>query len=376
MRLPYLAHWVVTFLTIASCRQGLELAPKVDADRGPAVHDWTVQRIVSDFTVKNTAQAQPCVFEGSVDEVWLPAFADKIAERPIAVLNYGHIGELSLAGTKQDRLQARIVWPVDTTVYFAANSLPLSLMVPVDVAGSRVRLRRGARVTAWRSDQQGGAHIYRGFLSGQDTSFEPKEYTSMLPCSALGLPHLDLYLSAAAKLEPNDAVVAGAGNNAELVSATALRESPNGKIIATVGGKGWAISILQQRDGWIEVADRAGAGWEGQGFDFVGWIEATRLRRGGLPVALAFGKAPIPPTHRSRGRIPIRTRPATSGQIVAHIAEGVPVLISAKDSDFSAVELPGFLPAERGAVFWIDAQAVASLEHLQTPAKWGKADER
>jgi len=259
MKLPHLAHRVLTFLTIASCHQGLERRPTLD--RAPATHDWSVERIASDFTIKNTVQARPCVFEGSVDEVLLPAFADKVAERPIALLNYGHIGELSLADAKQDRLQARIVWPVDATVYFAANSLPLSLMVPVDVAGSYARLRRGARVTAWRSDHQDEVHIYRGFSSGQSVSFEPKEYSSTLPCSALGLPHLDLYLTAAAKLEPNDAILAGAGNNAELVSASVLHESPNGKSVATVGGEGWAISILQERDGWIQVADRAGAGF-------------------------------------------------------------------------------------------------------------------
>ena len=135
---------------------------------------------------------------------------------------------------------------------------------------------------------------------------------------------------------------------AELTQSVPITKSPGGRSAVRVGGPGWPVSLHETRGRWALVSERSGTRFTARGFDFLGWVPAGHVRKGGLAYAMDFGRVELPPSHRACANAGVRTEPRRASPIVARLAGALPILVVAHQGDFANV-----LVADTKALLWV-----------------------
>jgi hypothetical protein len=236
------------------------------------------------------------------------------------------------------------------------------LSTELDLVPGFVGLGRGSRVIAYRTDDPGEARIYR---AASEAGFEPKVLSKALDCAHLALANVALYDGELKASEGASDKPSAHAELATLAQSGPLCDTADGRVVARVGGTGWEVWLLEQREGWAKVRDRRGAGWGNEGFDFVGWVAREQVEAGGAAAPpLWTAKKSVAPTHLTRIAVPLRTEPKRAALPVATVAADVPLVLALDRIGFVAAAVPGFLPPEHGGFFWIAPEDFATLEAL------------
>jgi hypothetical protein len=332
--------------------------PPVELDRDTAsvLAQRTMYRIEPSFALEPTSRADHCTLSGSVEAVRLPLYSSASDDQPFAILERGTFKAVTLPASLHDPVSAQLSWPLSSTVVLHQESLPFSIGKSKPLAIPVAWLGSGARVAAARTDQAGAVVVARHWVNSPAATFEPSNFQSVIACDELELPRLDVLFRA----DRHDPFQQRQGENAELIGIVGISEHPESRPLARIGGDAWPVSLHRVSGGSALVSDRSAGSWGRVGFDFAGWVPASNVRRGGLPVAVDFGRVPLRTQHRSCPGARLLLSPDPHARSVATLADGVPLLVIGHERDFANVLVPE-ITASSGATFWLHRSGVCTV---------------
>jgi hypothetical protein len=304
----------------------------------------TFFRIRSDFEPRSTRRGPGCVLSGSVDNVKLPLLSAPGAREPFAVLERGTLA-VKVPATLEAPIEVELIWPFTTTAYVRQDALPLCLQGPVMLEEGVAWLGPCTRVAAAVS-ADGKVKVARTLAAGPRADFSPPSFEATLSCDSLELARID-------NLFPDDAKLKGpsiprGGEVAELTQSVPISRMPGGRSDLRVGGPDWPVTLHETRGGWALVSERSGTRFDPRGFDFLGWVPVRHVRKGGLRIAMDFGRVEIPPSHRACANAAVRTEPRRDSPVVARLAGGLPLVVIGHEGDFASALIPDTM-----AVLWV-----------------------